>query len=268
MKHKYLFMILSQLCMLHIAHASTTQSIPSGLMYSNKPIDSLCFMSDKNKSEIDLKKCGANKKTFTVKAMNQDLSKQGYLGYDYEDKSYTPALHGYSYYKYYPVSENKYWVYTINNSGGTGQFTAVYSVERKNQNTLILEGIASGDRCLGGIQDVSEKSGNLIYSVNLTAFDLIASVDKNTKLKAFDDLAACAVCCTAKSFYTVDKNTKSKLEYVELNKVSDVSEMPEQGVIEACFNKLYVSYIKEKSVKLTPEQLNSFVNEFKQTCVK
>jgi len=260
--------MLSQLCVIQIAQAATPQQIPADLMYQNKPVDSLCFMSQEMNSEVDLKKCGASANKYTTKAMNADLSKQGYLGYDYEDKSFTPGSHGYSYYKYYPADNNKYWIYTINNSGGTGQFTTINWVERKNQNTLALHGVVGGDRCNGGVQDVSEKSGNLTYSVNLTPFDLVELADKNINVKAYDNLAACAVCCTAKSFYTVKTNASPKLDYVELNKVENVSEMSEQGSIEACFNKLYVSYIQKNSTKLTQEQLLAFVNQFKQTCVK
>jgi hypothetical protein len=268
MKNNYLLILFSQF-FIPIAQASTAPQIPTDLMYLNKPIDSLCFFSQEAAgNDIDLKKCGANKNKLTIKSMNSDLSKQGYLGYDYEDKQVTPGSQGTSYYKYYPAGNNKYWVYSINNSGGTGQFTAIDWVTRKDQNTLALNSIAGGDRCNGGIQDVSEKSNRLTYSVNLTASDLIALADKSITLKPYDDLAACAVCCTAKSFYTVTENAKPALDYVELNKVSDVSEMSEQGTLAACFNTFYVSYSKLHSTKLTHEQLLAFVNQFKQACMK
>ena len=269
MKNNYLFIFCTQVFFIPIVMASTAPQIPADLMYLNKPIDSLCFFRQEGiGSDIDLKKCGANENKLTIKAMNPDLSKQGYLGYDYEDKRFTPGSQGYSYYKYYPVGNNKYWVYSINNSGGTGQFTAIDWVARKDQNTLVLNAIAGGDRCNGGIQDVFEKTNTLTYSVNLTAFDLIALADKSITLKPYDDLAACAVCCTAKSFYTVTEITKPALDYVELSKVSDVSEMSEQGTLAACFNTFYVSYSKTHSSKLTHEQLLAFVNQFKRACMK
>lgn len=269
MKHPSLYILLSQLVSVHLAYASTVGPLPAELKYLNQPIDSLCFfMSEKVTDSVDLKKCGSNKNKVTIKPINAELSQKGYLGYNYKEKSATPGSQGYSYYKVYPAGNNNYWVYSINNSGGTGQFSAISLVERKTENTLGLTNIAGGDRCNGGIDEVSEKSNALTYGVNLTAFDLIDLADKKTTIKPYDDLAACAVCCVAQSFYTVQKNTKPILDYVELNTVSDVSEMPEQGSMQACFNQFYVSYTKKNSTKLTEEQLLAFINQFKQTCVK
>lgn len=257
---KQLSILLIQLCSIQFVHASAPQPVPTDLMYSNKPIDSLCFVPEKNNTEINLNNCGAKKNKLVTKGINEELSKQGYLGYDYKG--------GFSYYKHYPAGDNKYWIYTINNSGGSGQFTNIRLVQRKNKNTIVIHNIVGGDRCNGGIQDVANKNENLTFSANLTPFDVITLADKNIKVKPYDDLAECAVCCTAKSFYTVNSNAKPQLDYIEMNNVADVSEMPDQGTMQACFNKLYVSYIKTNSTKLTPEQLSTFANQFKQTCMK
>ena len=263
MKNNYLLILFSQVFMIPITQASPA------LMYLNKPIDSLCFFSqDVAAHDIDLSTCGANKNKLTIKPMHSDLSKEGYLGYDFEDKQASPGSQGYSYYKYYPAGNNTYWVYSINNSGGTGQFTGIDWVVQKDKKRLTLSSIAGGDRCNGGIQDVSVQSNRLTYSVNLTPSDLIALADTHTTVKPYDDLAACAVCCTAKSFYTVSAKAKPTLDYVELNKVADVSEMSEQGKLAACFNTFYVSYAKTHSTKLTQEQLKAFANQFKQACMK
>src|SRR5690606_23485956 len=126
---------------------------------------------------------------------------------------------GYTYYKFFNAGNNQYWIYSINNGGGSGDFTNLYLVQRLDSHTLGIQTIAGGDRCNGGIQNVTKKNNHLTFIVNLTPYDLIAlSNTKIQNLNAYDDLAACAVCCAAKAFYIVDNQSKLKFDYADLGK--------------------------------------------------
>lgn len=81
-------------------------------------------------------------------------------------------------------------------------------------------------------------------------------------------MAACAACCIAKAYYEVEPGYDPELKYVDLGKRGSAGEMPDQGLHEACFNKLVSSYIAKGKIKLDYLNLKKFVGEFNQTCIK
>jgi hypothetical protein len=268
-KFRYLIAILFIVLMSSVeALPSNSENVPSNLMFSGKPVDSLCFFNlESNSNLIHLKNCGVIKEKFTITGHDDSLIKKGYIGFNWQDPD--SKSQGDSYYKIFSAGPNQYWIYTINNSGGSGVFTSINLVKPKNIDTLEIESIMSGDRCNGGVQDVAEHNKQLSYSVNLTASDFLSLANKNPHhIKAYDDLSACAVCCSAKAFYEVDSSLKPKLKYVELNQNETIADMPSQGTYQACFNKLLASYISKKEMKLNQEKLTNFVNQFNETCVK
>ncbi len=261
--------VLSQICALTSVQAAPN-SFPADMMYAGKPIDSLCFANNESNSQtIDLKNCDATTSKYTIKGQNALLSKKGYTGYIWQDPEFSPGPEGYSYYKFFPANDNKYWVYTINSGGGSGEFTAIYLVQRKDADTLTVKNIAGGDRCNSGIQDVTEKNHALTFSVNLTPYDFVTLTDKKLpNLKAYDDLAACAACCFGKAFYTItESNLNPPLNHVDLGKII-TSEIPDQGKYAACFNKLFAPYNGKDKVIFTQEKINAFADQFKQACMQ
>ncbi len=248
---------------------SLASAFPADLMLENKPIDSLCFFNlENNKSTINLKQCGIKKEKYILKGTNADLIKKGYIGYDWQDPTLQGSAQGYSYYRYFNAGNNQFWVYTINNGGGSGDFTAINLVKYKNKDKLELKNINGGDRCNGGISDVSYKNDKLLFGMHLTAYDLIKLANKApTSLKAYDDLAACAVCCVATAKYEVSSSATSTLLYVDLNLVKSIKEMPEQGQLQSCFNKMLVSYIDAGFTRLNNDQLSQLADKFNKLCV-
>ncbi|MCW0218210.1 MAG: hypothetical protein OJI67_07790, partial [Prosthecobacter sp.] len=114
--------------------------VPPALMYANKPIDSLCFSNQEgNKAEIQLARCGAAAEKMTVKGQNADLLKKGYIGYDWQAAKSAYPAQGYSYYRFFDAGNQQYWLHTVNNGGGSGDFTAVSRVSRKNDNTMLMQ---------------------------------------------------------------------------------------------------------------------------------
>ncbi len=242
--------------------------VPADLMFDNKPIDPLCFFNLEGKT-IDLKKCGLEKEKYVIKRRNSQLMAKGYIGYNWQDPQFPDSAEGYSYYKFFNAGENRYWLYTINSGGGTGEFTAIHEVKRKNADTLEIETLADGDRCNGGLQDVAEINNHLNFSQNLTAYELIALSKKlDPNVKAYDDLAACAVCCAAKAYYEVSSNAHLKLSYVDLKTIDEAKEIPDQGLLQSCFNQLITSYITVGKTKLKQNMLDELTAKFNQTCKK
>lgn len=265
MRQTVITFALSTLALFNNVHAA---SLPSDLVFENKPIDSLCFFDNENISDkIDLNNCGAAKQKFAIKDQNEHLLKQGFIGYNWQDTAYPESPGGYSYYKFFPTANAQYWIYSVNSGGGSGEFTAIQLVKRITPESLFVKGITGGDRCNGGVTDVSEKSGALTFNVNLTPSDFI-SLSKLTinNVKPYDDLAACAACCFGKASYTVtpdDLNPKFNQFIIEQN--IKLEELPQQGKLQACFNKLFVSNNK---FNLTEADIVKLVEQFKEKCIK
>lgn len=252
----------------YLLAAKISAAVPADLMFHDKPIDALCFFNVEGK-EIELKQCGLAKAKYAVKGHNASLIEKGYIGYNWQDPEYPGPAEGYSYYKFFNAGKNVYWLYTINSGGGTGDFTAILRVKRKSTDILEIETLVDGDRCNGGVQDVSAVNDHLSFSQNLTAYDLIALSKKAAPdVKAYDDLAACAICCVAKAYYELSGNAQLQLSYVDLDKVKEIQEMPEQGTLQPCLNQLFTSYATEGKTKLKHNMLDEFVAKFKQTCIQ
>ena len=265
MKKYIALLVTSQLCALTSAYAV---NLPADMMFEEKPIDSLCFdtYDDSHSKTIDLKSCGIKNAHYINKGLSTELSNQGFFGYDWQAAD--GSFEGYSYYKFFAAKNNTYWIYSINNGGGTGSFTDISLVRRKDANTLaILKDIATGDRCNGGIDEASAKNHVLTFTVNLTSYDLIQLADKKLSgIKAYDDLAACATCCSAKAVYTIQAgHSEPTLKHVEIGgtKAEDFSE---QGKYAACFNNLLAAASKNK--QMNQKDINAFAEKFKQTCVQ
>lgn len=246
------------------------QHFPKDLLYLKKPIDSLCFFSlENNPSRVNLKNCGLASKKWVIKSQNSWLIANGFRGFDWQDPSATYPAQGFSYYKYFDAGNHQFWIYTINNSGGNGEFTAVSLVKRLPTDTLEIKPIMGGDRCNHGIQEVKEKNHILSLSVNITANDLVSLAHDNPHpIKAYDDLAACAVCCMAKAIYDIGPDLIPKLNYVILDrKQSKLSTLPKQGRFQTCLNKILAGYVSTGETKLDPSKLEAIVKQFNEACV-
>ncbi|MGQ3891684.1 hypothetical protein [Legionella sp. CNM-4043-24] len=250
---------------------SAQASVPPDLQFSGKPIDALCFSNlEDNSDKVNLNQCGIKKDAMKIKGHNSDLLKQGFIGFDWQATNTSYPSQGSSYYKWFEAGHQAFWVYTLNNGGGSGDFTAINQVKRLSPNKLQVKTIASGDRCNGGIQDVSVNDTRLSFSVNLTAADFLSLAGDNPhNLQAYDDLSACAVCCTAKAFYEVGSSLDPRLSWIDFSgHGTNLEEMPQQGKYQACFNKLFARYVSKGTVKLNTAQLKQFVKDFNTGCVK
>lgn len=250
---------------------ANANDVPKDLLYHGQPIDALCFAptGGGEPGRINLSKCGMSVEKYVSDNEDGSMKKQGFIGTSWKDNAQNYPAQGYSYYNYFNAGNGQYWIYSINNTGGSGSFTLLMLVKRINLDTLEYKTFLGGDRCNGGIADViSDTNGQLKVSVNLTPYDIYnPTAQKNTKLNAYDDLAACASCCTAKANYEVDKD-KPKFKSISLNQVKSIDELPTQGSYQKCFNQLYMEYLKKGQNQLTEEQAKTFVTQFNHSCVK
>lgn len=250
---------------------AVSNNVPRELLYLAKPVDPLCFSNlDSRSTIIDLKSCGVIKAKLTISGQNRQLISDGFIGFDWKDSQASYPSQGSSYYKVFHAGEHHYWIYTINDGGGSGDFTAINWVGVKKPGLLQVNNLMAGDRCNGGIQDVKERNHHLFFSVNITAYDFLTLTHDNPhQLKAYDDLAACATCCVAKAFYDVDAELKPKLNGVDLGAhATNPAEMVSQGRYQGCFNALITSHVMKGESKLNLLKLRQLVNEFNETCVK
>ena len=257
------------------AAALNPNQYPADLMYLGKPVDASCFstmghQTDDNK--YDLSECSTPNSKLKI-TYNDYLTKKGFYGNDWKGKIENGddyISEGYDYYKVWPAGDNHYWVLSMENGGGTGIFTTINLYTRNDFNTVSIIPIDGGDRCNGGIDldTIKLTEHGIQYSAEVTAADFLSIKNGNPHhLQAYDDLAACAICCTAKIFYEVDQKLNLKFLYMDLDKTPKFDELPTQGKYQACFNKLQSSYIAKGKDRLDESQVTKFVEEFNRECV-
>lgn len=250
-------------------------NFPSDLMYHGQPIDPLCFFEAEsfNKS-IALDKCGiqteADRKI--ISSNTTDMQIKGIVGYEYAwpiDKSHPNDANAYSYYSVVGNVNGSYIVYTLNNSGGSGQFSGIYYVKREGDN-LRVDLLTGGDRCNGGIKNVQYKDNKLTFSMNLTAYDLFDLAQNDPHhLKAYDHLSACAACCEAIANYSIEPTksiSNATLVSVDLGKEIIRPNKDSQGDHQYCFDSIVADYQRQGLQILTPQQVKELVQSFNTKC--
>lgn len=247
-----------------------SKNFPKDLIYQNHPIDPLCIYEAKDaETLVDLNKCGVEAEHGRkITGHSAKLLKDGFYGYEYKWPGITP-IGGYSYYKVIGQMDGKYLILSFNNTGGSGDFSGLSTVERKGH-SIRIESLLNGDRCNNGIKSASINGKTLSFSINLTAADYLTIAGQNPHhLKAYDDLAACAACCEGVVNYKVDNLTQLSqptLVSVDLGSDKIVPDKNSQGTYQFCFDQLLTTYQAKQQV-MTPEVLKQFVQAFNQQCV-
>ena len=275
---KAIFLFVSLVPLLITGFGYATK-LPDDLMYQGKPIDALClFQIEAKEADVDLSKCGLNSKEgHLTEPGNKKLLSEGFVGYDYHliinDSKY---LQGYSYYKVISHIGNSYVVQTVNNSGGSGSFSFLNLVQRDG-NMLHLSVLDGGDRCNGSLVDLKQvgkgELAHLVYSVYLTPYDFLSvAKDNPNHVKAYDDLAACAVCCAGKAVFErhigPDFEHKILVDVDVSAYVKDLKNMSHTELYQACFNHVLLGQVNQHDAKLNAKELLHFTHEFNTQCVR
>jgi hypothetical protein len=225
-------------------------TLPASLMYNNKPIDALCIYEATKNTELS--KCGVNAVTGReIDGSNASMLAKGYTGFNYKQNNMGPT-HGESYYRVLCKQGKSDIIYTIDSSGGSGDFTAIKLLTR-NKNTITVKTLDAGDRCNGGINNVLVNNHVLMYRVNITPWDFLAMNNDNPlQLRAYDDLAACAACCAGTATYY--RNYTLSADFVP------------PKPYQRCFDKVIGGYIAKHKTILSAKEFREFTEFFNQTC--
>jgi hypothetical protein len=247
---------------------------PKELLYKGKPIDSLCFYETQDPNQaVSLASCGINAvNERKVVSQNRKMLAKGFIGYDYNmfvagSKSAMP--NGYSYYKVIGSVNGASLISTVNNSGGSGQFTAIFMVKREGDE-IHLTSLASGDRCNNGIVDAQVKNQQLLFTTYITPYDFLLISNQNPyNLSGYNDLDSCATCCQAKAIYKINlAQDTNNVQLLSIDAGQKPVTMENQSNYQTCFNRLLTDYQNKGDNSLNPKQLDEFVHTFNENCVR
>ena len=266
-----IFPRVSLLCALSLVFTNLQAhtQLPKSLLYDGKPIDALCFAQ--NDGVISLPSCGIPLDPHLIKINEIKMKpEKEWFGYGFKIKDAGPTQ-GYSYYRAIAHVNNKYILFTVNNGGGSGEFTALKTVVRKG-NKLITHTLQAGDRCNGGLSKIKKNANEISYDINITPFDLLTISNNNIHhLKAYEDLVSCAVCCAGKIHASRSLQThyeKEEIKFIDLSGYSlDEGGYGADKPYQLCFNSLITRYKSINKLIFTRQELNRFIREFNQKCV-
>ncbi len=240
-----------------------------GLVINGTAIDPMCFLqrSDDDKPAYPTTGCGMDG-TYTADAQSPPPLSEDFVStsYFYVDPDMPDGkFPGFVGYRYLGDYSGLKAVEMVENGGGTGVFTSVQLLRPEKDGTLrIVETLAGGDRCNGGISEAFMDGRTLVYSVNLTPFDFLTVAEHNPKnLQAYDDLDACAICCYG-TLQFVDQKPGSVTLTPEAIKRGESTPVDEQTT-QSCFDEAFAKQVAEKQV-LSLKEMKEFVVGFHQTC--
>jgi hypothetical protein len=233
------------------AQAATTK--PGLYRVDGKPVPASCLeaFADQDKS-IDLAHCGNPK----LKPKVQDDT----VGYDIPEG-------GYFYYRYLGQADGVDVLYMENSGGGSGEFTILSGVQRDGHLVRKVRDYAAGDRCNGGLSNAAGSNGHLTFDQNLTPYDLIALANPKTRLDAYKDLEASATSCIAVSHMAGDDKHWTGVTLTE-DVLGDEQGWTSQYRYQACFNKLYNSWVKQGRDDMDRNGVMAFATAFASRCVQ
>lgn len=254
-----------------ISSSTFAAELPDTLKYHGKPIEPLCFKDTMiSGPEPDLKACNDPKLKESVEIIPEEASKDGSIGYSfkYRDEDRYP----YVYYRYIGSHEGRDVILLNVSGGGTGQFSFVLGLKRKGDKLIADKDYASGDRCNGGINDVTIADGKVIIDESVTLSDLygLAEIQPPDGLKPSAILDGSPRGC----FGQVQKEDGKFITYTptkELyysNSYNDTSKgtLSKEVTYQDCLMDLYKDMPLEQS--WTPAQMKEFMTRFNQTCFK
>lgn len=278
MKLCFIFILLMAISML--THAVVdVKTAPDNLIYKGNLIDPLCFIETSHVSDvINLDQCGLQAEPRrTNVGKNRQLINQGYLGYDYDiTVDHAVRLRGYSYYKKVGTIGRATLVQTLYHAGGTGEVSSLRLIKRDGAH-LTVTVLHVGDRCNHGLVEVTREQhapqDRLVYSMKLTSHDFLMLADVNPHhLKAFDDLADCAICCKATAVF---ERSMGPDFHQETLRTVNLAAFPHEETVDSspqsyqgCFDTLINQYIKTGQTTLNAKQLTRFMQRFNARCVE
>ena len=157
------------------------------------------------------------------------------------------------------------------NDGGEGLFDNLILVRRAGDELAVLKAWDEGDRCNGGIIDQRADGDFFYYTRDLTPAALLElSTEVHFDLTPPEDLEATPDSCFAAATFRYSL-AEDKQELLSVRLYDE--EQAETGAslqgyrYQACFNKVFNTFLREEKFVLTPAAVNEFARAFEEQCV-
>lgn len=214
---------------------------PATLNVNGRPADPICFapylMREDAMTTISLDPATcAPGHTATTQDFSPIEGYTGtgfYMGDDADARGMRPAFIAYRVLGDLP--DGRIALELMGSGGGTGVFSSLLTVTRKGNILRVVESVAGGDRCNGGLTDASVKDGRLAYAINVTPYDFLnlGTTEEAPGIAAYDDIPACAACCFGEALYE-----GKDFVGVRLNSEFLMTEEANDTPAQTCFNKI------------------------------
>jgi hypothetical protein len=212
--------------------------LPAALTYRGAPLDPYCLADFHEEPTVALAECTADPAIVRLKAEAPlAADAKGWIGYafKYADMADLPPR-AWAAWRYLGEVDRGLVVETLFSGGGTGWFSAVHLVRREEGDRLrIVDTLAGGDRCNGGIEGAAVVAGRVVTASRMTPDDLMAWALEQAGGPLPEDtgLAFCAICCVATATY-VD----SEPAWVAMGPLTEGFAQAEDDQPQACFDAL------------------------------
>ncbi|MDH4196020.1 MAG: hypothetical protein OEW05_01275 [Candidatus Aminicenantes bacterium] len=158
------------------------------------------------------------------------------------------------------------------NDGGEGLFDNLILVRRAGDELAVLKAWEEGDRCNGGIIDQRADGDYFYYTRDLTPAALLElATEVRFDLTPPDDLEETPDSCFAAATFRYSL-AEDKEELLSVRLYDE--EQEETGAhlrgyrYQACFNKVFNTYLRGGTLVLTPAAVNEFARAFEEQCLK
>ena len=194
----------------------------------------------------------------------------GWYIVDFEENLETGRVPFFAYGLY--ASLNDLYLLAVSfNDGGEGLFDNLILVRRTGNGLAVAKAWEEGDRCNGGISGQRADGDYFYYARDLPPGDLLdLATEVRLNVTPPDDLEETPESCFASASYRYSlAQDKEELLSVQLYD----EEQEETGAhlrgyrYQACFNKVFNTYLRAGTVVLTPAGVNDFAREFEKQCV-
>ncbi len=236
--------------------------LPPEFLYENQPIEPACFyqlVGEERTKEIDLSThvCQNTTTEFDTKQIPDGL-----LGYHLVDE--TPTMsQPYIYYRLIGQKEPKtlpvYYVELQWSGGGTGNFKELILVQKKQNKLKLVETIASGDRCFGGVTHIQYKNEQLKYAQNLTSAEFGRQLGFNENDIEKLGLKDCAVCCIG-----LLHQQDGKIMSMSLN-AFDGEDL--NSLAGTCFSQALLPLLSTHQKELTLDNAKELAQKIRKECL-
>lgn len=220
--------------------------------------------------KIDLKTCAKNPEGYKI-GQSLDKPERGEYGYEYVPIEGEIMNNPYLSYRAIGTIGPDTIVLTDYSGGGTGRFTELLRVRINGDTMEILETLAGGDRCNGGIVDAKIEGNELVTTYFVTPYDMVTLNGQNPqKIEAYNDLESCAVCCVGEA--TSRNNVLERVALtMEPDEIANYTK-PDVGIVDVplniCFYRYYETALQKTKMLTAGTQLDSFISGFNTSCKK